>query len=59
MPRPKWLVMAAVAVLAFLGMAGFAFSAWRNGQTNAARHRQDQPPDIRPQQRLEQAGTLG
>lgn len=36
MPRPKWLAMAAVAVLAFLGMAGFAFSAWRNGQTNAA-----------------------
>ena len=30
------LVHGHVAVLAFLGMAGFAFSAWRNGQTNAA-----------------------
>jgi hypothetical protein len=36
MPQPKWLGLAAVAVLAFLGMAGFSWSAWQRGQTNAA-----------------------
>jgi hypothetical protein len=36
MPRPKWFAMVLVAVVATLGMAGFAVSAWQRGQNNAA-----------------------
>lgn len=36
LPRAKWLVFAAVAVLAFFGMAAFVYGAWRRGQSNAA-----------------------
>lgn len=36
MPAPRWLAMMLVAVIATLGMAAFAASAWQRGQNNAA-----------------------